>query len=1493
MIKAKSTICLIFSIIITAHAQTERFLPDTLSRSDFWHITDSTELYVGASFFYMDPSDSIVVWFESSESQYTGDLYCMVPGLADSAIFLFTNRQYGARINLTNALNRPINPGTEFFFMYRSRNSSNNRYTGQNRVGIDPVNKITYPGANFVTREFGVRPGYGHRWSVAGRITDSAGLITDTIVFGFEDGSVGINPLFDSLVTSDFDFNDVIFKVTGLSLNVEPFPDSISLSIAQDSAGAGGLIFCKTQVWSDSAGFKIRSPQYDSLVMWSLSGINTLGDTLLPGDEPGTTLFSARTAFQQFNICASFAFRSDTLKTCKSVYVKPGKPEHLSLELIADTSLPGFSFNHSIQISRIMIPSNDTVKSIFAILRDAYGNYVKSSTSTNWDTSSESSLYELKAGIASIHSGNSITGEGVIKREQGIGDILVYAEGTSGNDTLCDTVLVNIISVSYDAVRIGIKENGVLKFNSKVIISTDDSLNLFSQGHRIDNGEWESIPVQWNSLTFLPDSIALQRSALQFCPDDTGSDTIKISFQQSLSSQLQVKVIPGVPAQLRLYTENQTPSPADTAVHAGNLIPFYARLLDKKGIWIGNQIPADSVVWELFEHDNINISDSSGHFSIINTTSAAYLPLRAYRTVTIKAAYNSFCDSVILTIGPGEPYRIVIESHANWRMTPNAPDEIDTIEIPDNRTSAVVYALIRDSLGNFVDSLRSGDWSCLDTIISVTSDQVHCKGTIHKNISTISGLSTVSVKSGDMADTAFVRLLPFHYIDLQITSEKFVKLKSIKMSTNEDTLLRARALRSDTAIWRSVAVNWFLSEGLNSFPAPGLNSSQFLFSPLSPGQGTIAARLPGSDELSDTITAVVTRGKPLSAEFIILTPGEQLIAGDTITTVVKIYNKDGLVPGEYCFSSDSTSGPTAFQDQLGYGTAGLTPFAASKENTAPINIYPSTDSGLKECFSDGIDTVKMVFYYAPFNKDSLHRASVKLGDIYAYSSSFHLRPSSLQTLTISHTHSCCPDSLALKFPSEQVLLYAMGFDKFENMRGSELSFWQTTGTLHQFDSVGAASRVLYSADSANVSSDESGFAIAVSPNDSTISDSLSITITGPRAGVLEAKTADVNGNGLLDKIKLYFNMPVFILSESLLSRLSIQFHNTVFPVDSLIISDDSLSMAIYLHEQNTPSLQTNWTPLIALDNTDYVLGGAKDSLAITASDGAGPVIVSVVKEISKNGRKNDFVTVTLSEAVLGPDGMQLSLLELPQRVFYTWNLNSSQKFSKLNLLNGIEHFSTPLKPNQLFFTTSNGKELTASHYFNLRTDKKGCVITDLSRNAPLSCNRKVKVDVHGTAQEQMLIYPNPSSPTLRKEKPGEFHIEHNPSAVQWVASDKAGFVLQFQLSLPEKGTFSVGGHISIIDISGNTVCSDPLIDYKWGNLLNSNAVVSNEQKKNLLPSSWIRNGSIYNYTIYWNGYNADGVKAAPGVYKAILRIFIKSGKKEQIQVYTGKIGVRP
>lgn len=159
----------------------------------------SDSLFVGAGCLVKDSSAPVrVTWRFSSPSTCKGKLCFMVPGIKDSAVFIFHNNPGNYSGEDSSSVIGKYSAGTEIFFRYEvddtfSLCSSFNKkkiYSGQNRVGIDPyVSERDYP----------LR--YGKRWVMGGRVDSS------NIEIGFED-------------QQNFAFQGIIFNVENVCLEV-------------------------------------------------------------------------------------------------------------------------------------------------------------------------------------------------------------------------------------------------------------------------------------------------------------------------------------------------------------------------------------------------------------------------------------------------------------------------------------------------------------------------------------------------------------------------------------------------------------------------------------------------------------------------------------------------------------------------------------------------------------------------------------------------------------------------------------------------------------------------------------------------------------------------------------------------------------------------------------------------------------------------------------------------------------------------------------------------------------------------------------------------------------------------------------------------------------------------------------------------------------------------------------------------------------------------
>jgi hypothetical protein len=1476
----------LFTLQTLVFAQTEIFTASSYEIQNFWKIdTSHTRLYVGASFNYVNTNDSIIVSLDTSDSDIKGSLYFMVPGFKDSAIYLFSNKDTNARVNINRLLDNPIPKGAEIFFRYQMDGTPYFRYTGQNRPGIDPLNKTIYPGAEFVSKVSGNQ--FGRLWAVAGRRSHNDGQMNDTIVFGFEDQYQSLpGQSSDTLLLGDNDFNDIIFNITGLSLNVELKPDSIHIISDRSTVIAGDSSNIRAEVWSDSAGVKVRSPQLDSMVTWKLTGITTNHDTLIPTEGTANGIkFIGKTAWREFTITARLnsVLMNDTLINNIKIAVKPGIPQKLSIESRIDTNSVAFSKNTVVQLLNIQIPSNRPELGVYALLRDRFGNFIDFAKRVKWDTVFTGKPGEMH-GVATASNGNIATGEGIIRKLSTFGLTTVVAHDTFYN--LLDSVDVRTLQGSYDSLRvISIRGTDSIIVKS-CVINTDICTLFIAQGFRNDIKRWERVPVRWSSSKWpVPSMLS---DTMRFCPDDTGSGGITIDYYSLVSSSVSLTVGAGKPVRMEIYTSNNTVMPLDTTVTAGQQFALQMELFDRNNVRLSTN-PDWPFSWSVAEEIPIvNQSDSTGQLSAGISNKITYLPIKAYRTVKITGSVLSMSDTVKVTVLPGKPAGLFIEAHADWRLTPNKPQIIDTIEIPDDKTSANLFALIRDSLGNYVDSLRIGAWVALDTLVTISAPQSKAAGVAVKNIRVVDGVSTVMVYDSvhNFADSARIRILPYHYTKIRIVNSSYMTIDSLIMSTNEDSLIRVEALRSDTALWKEVNADWSKTAGLTVAIPPSIKTSTYLVSPVKPGTGFISVRL---DSLKDTVAVKFTRGEPVRIEMDILTLSEKIIAGDTLVAVVKIYNKDGLIPGSYCFS-EQIGNQVYYQDNIGKNKRAVNPFVLIKELRSDINFYPEKVNYVNQCFTDGVDTLGMCLFYAPYSTDSLHQITITAGKLSCETPPFRVFAAKTGQLFIGHTGNGSQDTLRLQSPDGYALLFTKGFDRFGNYRGEEWCKWNSSGTLHPVSTDFSISRIIYSADTMNVKNDVFGFIYARSAINPAVYDSIYVIIRASFLKLLSSKTRDTDGDGYLDRIELRFDKPLQLVSRKLTG--SVMYNTTSLAIDSITTSGNE-NLYFFLNESTTGELQTSWLPSVVLINKNEILKNVKDTLLFIADDGAGPVIESVVREINDwhSDRTTDLVTVRFSEPVSDKFGNTISI-QKPSLVFNTWFLNDGSIYDSINILQGINNFIPSSSNGTANFNMLNNRELTSGTFFSISTDTTTFTLIDRSGNKPVVDNRKVKVVIRGDAALELVVGPNPSRPSKNRERPGEFHFRHNPSAYQWVLRDKGGFVFVFPVKLDDGKSVSIGGHVKIMDMMGNQVIEDPVRDYKWINLFNDQPVLSSEYKASILPAGWKNDGSVREFVLYWNGYASDGRMVAPGVYKAYISLIIVTNGKKEVKTIKCNLGIK-
>jgi len=1256
-----------------------------------------------------------------------------------------------------------------------------------------------------------------------------------------------------------------IYKQSGNPASMTPYPvePTVDTLIAGTTYPLFAKIFDRNNQWlSEYENASVSK----NLISWQIERVSgyLTGDTLGSRTSHASS-FTPTRAYNKYRITAEYRDSALILSSLVLFYVKPGPVHHLVIE--GNPAPSGADLQRDNPLNWIEFGSRDNIKNAFAILRDKFGNFISPSKSTNWKSLDTSKI--------TAEEGFAADGEGRIIRKAESGDSIRVVANNRNTPSLIDTVLVRITSVSYDSLKIVVNDS--VWIDSLVIRSDQDTV-LQVLGLRSFDSVWVPVYGDW---LFTSNNGSSNASALHmwtFTPKDTATGKIIVSRGSgTVPDTIGVKVIPGLAQKLVLYPKDgSVPSPSNPPfpdpaisfeVTAGKPLPMFAKILDKNDVWLPDYelTPSkrDSIKWRILE---IPGNDSSGFLSGTFGNKQTFTPVRARQNVYVIASYRSegssfiYSDTILLSIVPGEAKNLFIEGSHNWQTSPFHPNPISVIRITENVASASGYAVLRDSMGNFVQFSTNTTWGVVnnDTAVSVRNGNTNLgEGVIERKVKE-KQVKVFAVDESGLRDSVDVELLAYHYTRLRIVVGNDTNAQFLTMNTNQDTILRAQGLRSTDNVWENVSVRWGNSYNLKITPsAPGAGMI-WKFSPSDTGHGKIHISL-DNDTVArpDTLDVEFTPGPPTSVELKIITPEDKLIAGQPIQIEVTIQNKDGKVPGIYCFDPANGTG-VKYADPIGDGGKPR-PYMLVNGDTIWLS-----ETG-KQCFNGGVDTITTYLFNAPFGKDSLHQIQFISGNLKGETPHFKLLPGPLNSLVLERQNfQPLPDTIELSYPKDQIIIYAVGYDKFGNRLGYQRSNWSTDSTLHPIDGGKNTEGIYY--DASNVTDNEYGHIIAV-PSDTSIkgiSAQKFVVIHGPLAMLKDAVTRDLDGNGYLDHIELNFSKPI-TLTKEMLSQIEIQYGDlNQFTIKRIVNDSDSLDSVwvLELNENATDVPQTNWTPKINLSNlTGYGIGNVNN---FESTDGAGPVIWRVTKQrTTLSTRNEDEIIIEFSEPVWQSGARNLSTSDTPSVIFYVWQGNDSTGYTRIDsFLVNIDGF-TFISDEVVKFKTTNGVDLTSRHLVNIRTslDQSGSVYSfvkdktdDGLGNYPVVNNRKVRVVVVGPVPKRVDPVPNPSKPNAKHVPPGEFYIKHEPQARQWVFQEKAGVILAIPLVIPDEKETKIRIRIKIYDAVGNQVHSG----------------VQEDILKSLRPSGDKDSLTLYDADIYWNGYSKKKMPVAPGVYQVVI-----------------------
>jgi archaellum component FlaF (FlaF/FlaG flagellin family) len=204
--------------------------------------------------------------------------------------------------------------------------------------------------------------------------------------------------LANSVASQQITYDAIMFASLTHTLSVA---NKIVLTVSSDSLRAGDTVTISAEIFD----------QYDSLlsdllpnVQWRVLDMEP-GDSLL-NNTGGTSKFTATKAWREVTIEASVIDPKSgaQIVATTTIPIRPGDPHHM--DILTSPNVSGSLLNEDSPQETIRLTSSDPTKTLYAVVRDKYNNYVRASdpAQTIW-TSANTEIAN-----ASGQAGNSSTG---------------------------------------------------------------------------------------------------------------------------------------------------------------------------------------------------------------------------------------------------------------------------------------------------------------------------------------------------------------------------------------------------------------------------------------------------------------------------------------------------------------------------------------------------------------------------------------------------------------------------------------------------------------------------------------------------------------------------------------------------------------------------------------------------------------------------------------------------------------------------------------------------------------------------------------------------------------------------------------------------------------------------------------------------------------------------------------------------------------------------
>ncbi len=716
-------------------------------------------------------------------------------------------------------------------------------------------------------------------------------------------------------VGSDIEVTSNIISAPPQTLTMTTIPNT-------DTIPAGTTMQMFAVILDDTGGVR---PEYANLVTWTLTPPGTRSWLKTP--QGGSNVFNAVDAYKWYYIIGTFVDRTNPgrviLDTVK-VYVVPGPATHLDIE--ASPALAA-SPNADDRLGSVTFASATLSDSVYAVLRDAYGNFVSDATLAAWATRNPAVVT-----VAPVPP--AVGDQGVITRQTG-NNMNTYVAAAQGAWT--DSVQVILSNVTYSKIQI-VVQHSINDSIDTLQMRTDQDTTLSALGQRSDNGQWVDLQVTWGNTGGLAFNVPAPTNATSWTFSPLNADTGKIFIVWGSGAQQRTDTISalfsyGLPDHMALYPAPGQPGAGanigygpTTTVVAGKPLPLVAALFSASNQWLSAFETSNApITWTITELTGATGTGTLDKYTGFQVNFTGY---KAYQTVKVTATFSqggiTISQSINITVQPGPAAMLDIEPDTSGPSAyPNTVHRAGTVTIPGNASSVPVYAVLRDQYGNFVAFSNPTTWIGRDTnTVSVTIGDFY-KGEAFMVRMVDQGQAVVVAKDGTnpaLTDSVLVVISNISYTALRIVVRDSTAITSLAMTIDMDTTLKVQGLASDGSGWRDVPANWSATAGLqNATPAPG-SSITWVIAPMDTGTAWIKVNLTGatSDSIRVTIGEGVPKyialypalGAPGPANTPYPDPGQAIqdSAGNALPVVAKVFDK----ANDWLSSFETASSPVTW-----------------------------------------------------------------------------------------------------------------------------------------------------------------------------------------------------------------------------------------------------------------------------------------------------------------------------------------------------------------------------------------------------------------------------------------------------------------------------------------------------------------------------------------------------------------------------------------------------